>query len=166
MAAIPELKAGAAPAKPAAPQAKPLNAKCPVKSEENSKAEFTITVSGKTIGFCCASCMGKFNRMPGAYINNIPELKGGTAKKPDDKPGADPKKDEKPGSTGPCDIKKTAKGMWCLKCDRELTLDDVRNKVCKRCETKPAEIEFCVKGTGLQYIAECHPNKKDTKPIS
>lgn len=162
MAKIPELKAPAAPAKP---QAKPLNAKCPV-NEENAKAEFTIAVSGKVIGFCSQSCLGKFNRMPGAYINNIPELKGGTAKKPDDKPGAKPEEKKEPEHTGPCEVKKTAKGMWCMKCDRELTMDDVRNKACKRCETKPEDIEYCVKSTGLQFTAECHPNKKDTKPVS
>lgn len=30
-------------------------------------------------------------------------------------------------------------------CKRELTVDDVRNNVCKRCETKPANLEYCVK---------------------
>lgn len=162
MAKIPELKAP--PANPGKPAPKPLNAKCPVRTDQDVDAKFSITVSGKTIGFCCNSCLGKFNRAPGQYLGNIPELRGGTAKKPDDKPGADPKKE--PEHTGPCEVKKTVKGMWCLKCDRELTMDDVRNKLCKRCETKPAETEYCVKSIGLQFTAECHPNKKDTKPIS
>ncbi len=166
MAAIPELKGGA-PARPAAPQAKTLNAKCPVRTDQNVKPGIALKIgTDKVIGFCCNSCLGKFNRAPGAYLGNIPELRGGSAKKTDGKAGADPKKEDKPAATGPCEIKKVAKGMWCLKCDRELTIDDVRNKLCKRCETKPEEIEFCVKGTGLVFTADCHPNKKDTKPIS
>ena len=28
---------------------------------------------------------------------------------------------------------------------RELTVDDVRGNLCKRCETKPTEIEYCLK---------------------
>ncbi len=163
MAAIPELKA---PAKPAAPKPMPLNAKCPV-DDKKSDGDFVIAVSGKILGFCSRSCLGRFNRTPAQYLGNIPELRpGGAAKKTEDKPGADPKKDEKPAATGPCDAAKTAKGMFCVKCDRELTVDDVRNKVCKRCETVPADIEYCVKRLGFEYHADCHPNKKDTKPVS
>jgi hypothetical protein len=170
VAKIPELKAGAPPAKPAAPQVKPLNAKCPVRTDQNVKPEFSLKVGeNKVIAFCCGSCLGKFNRAPGAYIGNIPELRPAPAKKPEEKPAAgkpEEKKDAKPAETGPCEIKKVVKGMWCVKCDRELTMDDVRNKLCKRCETKPAEIEYCAKRTGLEFHADCHPNKKDTKPVS
>ena len=70
---------------------------------------------------------------------NIPELKAGA--KPSDKPGAP----AKPQPTGACDCKKIAKGYYCVTDKRELTIDDVRNGMCKRCETKPLQIEYCVK---------------------
>lgn len=47
--------------------------------------------------------------------------------------------------TGPCDCKRTVKGYYCEKDKRELTVDDVRGNLCKRCETKPTEIEYCLK---------------------
>ena len=58
------------------------------------------------------------------------------------------------------------KGYWCLKCDRELTNDDVRNGMCKRCETKPAQIDYCVKPGALKYIPTCHPEKASDKPVT
>ena len=39
--------------------------------------------------------------------------------------------------SGPCDCKKTVKGYYCEKDKRELTIDDVRGNLCKRCELKP-----------------------------
>ena len=47
--------------------------------------------------------------------------------------------------TGPCDCKKTVKGYYCEKDKRELGPDDVRGNLCKRCETKATEIEYCLK---------------------
>ena len=86
---------------------------------------------------------------------------------------AQDKKDEKkPAAAAPaaqgnaCDCKKTAKGYYCLKCDRELTQDDVRNNACKRCEIKPAQIEYCVKMLAPKFIPDCHPNKASDKPVS
>ena len=87
--------------------------------------------------------------------------------------GAQDKKDEKkPAAAAPaaqgnaCDCKRTSKCYYCLKCDRELTQDDVRNNVCKRCETKPAQIEYCVKALPSKFIPDCHPNKASDKPVS
>jgi len=86
----------------------------------------------------------------------------------------DAKKDEKkPAAPAPaaspanaCEVKKTAKGGFCLKCDRELDVNDVRNGNCKRCESKPAVIEYCVKYLAPKYIPDCHPNKASDKPVS
>jgi hypothetical protein len=77
----------------------------------------------------------------------------------------DPPKDAKKAGAE-CTVKKTVKGYYCLKCARELGVDDVRNNACKRCETKPAQIEYCLQQGGIFFQAECHPNKKDTKPVS
>ncbi|MFN3484828.1 MAG: hypothetical protein ACK44W_05030 [Planctomycetota bacterium] len=109
----------------------PINAKCPVRPDQPSKAAITVTVQGKVIGFCCKSCLAKFSKSPEAYLASIPELRsrsGSSAEK-----------------TGPCEVTRTAKGYYCTTCTRELGPDDVRGSLCKRCESKPAEIEYCVK---------------------
>ena len=62
--------------------------------------------------------------------------------------------------TGPCDCKKIVKGYYCEKDKRELTVDDVRNNLCKRCETKPTEIEYCLKLVPRPY----DPKKKVQDP--
>jgi hypothetical protein len=64
------------------------------------------------------------------------------------------KKPDKPAPTGPCDCKKVVKGWYCEMCKRELKEDDVRNSVCKKCETKPEQIEFCLKRTYHPQTAE------------
>ena len=46
-------------------------------------------------------------------------------------------------------------------CKRELTVEDVRNGLCKRCETKPQSIEYCVK---LIAKALSKQEIKDGKP--
>ncbi len=61
-----------------------------------------------------------------------------------------------------CDVKRTAKGNFCMKCDRTLEPDDLRKGACKRCEEKPKKIDMCVK---LFFQAECHPEKIDDKPV-
>jgi len=43
---------------------------------------------------------------------------------------------------------------------RELTVDDVRGNLCKRCETKPLEIEYCLKLIPKPY----DPRKKVQDP--
>jgi hypothetical protein len=42
-------------------------------------------------------------------------------------------------------VKKIVKGLYCPKDARELGPDDVRNGMCKRCETKAIQIEYCLK---------------------
>lgn len=61
-------------------------------------------------------------------------------------------------------MKKTSKGYYCLECKRELTPDDVRSNACKRCEKKPAEIEYCVARI-VFFMSKCQHNKKMEKPF-
>lgn len=153
-AKIPELKAAAAQTPPA-----PVNDQCPVTylhpNGMKANPRYIVTISGKPVGFCCDGCRNKFIRAPDNYLANLPEVTGKKAepkpspdKKDDPKKGEDPK-DAKPAPTGPCDAKKIGKGNYCVSCARELTMDDVKGAgaalACKRCETKPLTIEYCVK---------------------
>jgi YHS domain-containing protein len=123
----------------------PVNESCPVLSAhpEGMKADpgFLVIISGKPVGFCSAACRSKFSRAPDSYLANLPEI---TGKKP-----ADPKKEaeraNKPPPTGPCDLKRLAKGWFCAECKRDLLPDDMRAGKCKRCENKPEVVEYCVK---------------------
>lgn len=90
------------------------------------------------VGFCCTGCRTKFLQAPAMYF--LPALAAFKA-------GA-PKKEKKvaPEATGPCNLKHVVKVPWCVSCQRELGKDDVLpTKVCKRCESKPLLVEFCVK---------------------
>ncbi len=87
-------------------------------------------------------------------------------------PPAMPKEPEKKPEEAPkgafkkpdvlCDCKKIAKGMFCIKCDRMLATEDMRNGVCKRCEEKPKKIDLCVK---RYFMVDGEPDKKSEKPI-
>lgn len=61
-----------------------------------------------------------------------------------------------------CDCKKIVKGVYCVKCDRMLATEDMRNGVCKRCEEKPKKIDLCVK---RYFMVDGQPEKKSEKPI-
>lgn len=61
-----------------------------------------------------------------------------------------------------CDCKKILKGVYCVKCDRMLAPEDMRNGVCKRCEEKPKKIDLCVK---RYYMVDGQPDKRSEKPI-
>ena len=88
------------------------------------------------IGFCSSPCRTKFLQSPATHFANA--LAAFKAGKKDKKVAAD--------ATGPCDLKRVVKTPWCLSCTRELGKDDLLpSKVCKRCETKPLQAEFCVK---------------------
>lgn len=117
---------------------KPINARCPVKTDQPAKAELTSEYKGIEIGFCCNNCKGAWGKNPESFVKNVPELKAVLAKMEKDKEAAK-------AMTGPCDCKKTTKGYYCEKDKRELTPDDVRGNLCKRCEMKPLEIEYCLK---------------------
>jgi hypothetical protein len=90
------------------------------------------------IGFCSAPCRTKFLQAPATHFANaLAAFKAGNPKK---------EKKVSPEATGPCDLKRVVKQPYCISCARELTKDDLlANKTCKRCETKPAQAEFCVK---------------------
>jgi YHS domain-containing protein len=139
----------------AAPQAKPVNTTCPIKNQPVNPS-ITAEYKGKTIGFCCGACKGKFANDPEAVAAKVPELKAPAAK-----PDA---KDAKPANTSACEVNKTVKGYYCLKCDRELSVDDVRGTECKKCETKPAEIEYCLKRLPY-FVSKCQHKKRESKPF-
>ena len=117
---------------------KPINARCPVKTDQPVKDGLSSDFKGFEIGFCCNNCKGAWGKNPEPFIKNVPELKAALAKMEKDAEKAK-------SMTGPCDCKKTVKGYYCLECKRELGADDVRGNVCKRCENKPANIEYCLK---------------------
>jgi len=134
---------------------KPINARCPVKTDQPAKPELTSEYKGLEIGFCCNNCKGAWNKNPESFVKNVPELKAVLAKMEKDKENAK-------AMTGPCDCKKTVKGYYCEKDKRELTPDDVRGNLCKRCETKPLEIEYCLKLVPKPF----DPKKKVQDPPS
>jgi YHS domain-containing protein len=118
--------------------AKPINARCPVKTDQPAKDGLSSEYKGFEIGFCCNNCKGAWGKNPEAYVKNVPELKAAMAK-------AEKDKEKEKAMTGPCDCKKTVKGYYCEKDKRELGPDDVRGNLCKRCEMKATEIEYCLK---------------------
>jgi hypothetical protein len=122
----------------AAQAGKIVNARCPVKTDQPAKPDLNATYHGVVVGFCCGNCKGKWAGDPDKYAANVPELKPILAKMEKDKEKAKE-------MTGPCDCKKIVKGYYCEKDKRELGPDDVRGNVCKRCEMKAAEIEYCLK---------------------
>ena len=62
-----------------AAQAGPVNKMCPVKTGSPAKANITVEYKGKTIGFCCGGCKGKWANDPEGYAANIAELAGPAA---------------------------------------------------------------------------------------
>ncbi len=104
-----------------------------------------------------------------------PEMKPEMPKPPPPPPPPMPKeepKKEEPKKEGPkltikkpevlCDAKKTAKGNYCVGCDRMLLPDDVRGGNCKKCDEKPKKIDVCVK---RYFQSECEHKKIDDKPV-
>ncbi|HEX7900180.1 MAG TPA: hypothetical protein VF950_20600 [Planctomycetota bacterium] len=135
-------------------QGKPINTTCPIKGTPANPA-ITAEYKGKTIAFCCNNCKGQFSGNPEAIAAKLPEFKAPAKPEP---------KNDKPANTSACEVKKTAKGYYCLKCDRELTMDDVRGTECKKCEIKPEEIDYCVKKVPY-FISKCQHKKRESKPF-
>ena len=52
--------------------AKPVNDKCPV-SGAPVKPGFVSTFEGKTVGFCCNNCKGKFDAEPAKFAGKLPQ---------------------------------------------------------------------------------------------
>ncbi|MCB9838187.1 MAG: hypothetical protein H6813_02515 [Phycisphaeraceae bacterium] len=66
----------AQPPSPSPPGGKggaPINAICPVTTDEEIDPRFTALYQGQTIGLCCKKCLRTFEDDPDAYIVNLPE---------------------------------------------------------------------------------------------
>lgn len=101
-------------------------------------AQYLYEGTKYTVGFCSSPCRTKFLQSPATHMAAaLAAFKEGLKKKD---------KKISPDATGPCDLKRIVKAPYCVSCTRELGKDDVLpNKTCKRCETKPAQVEFCLK---------------------
>jgi YHS domain-containing protein len=84
-----------APAKKEDAKAKPINAKCPVQGEDIDP-EVTTAYKGKTVAFCCASCIKDFNKEPEKFMKQIAA---------DNKKAEDAKKGDKGKGKGKSDGK-------------------------------------------------------------
>jgi len=112
------------------------------------------------VGFCCTGCRTKFLQDHHGYMAQaVANLKAPPAPKKEKKAAA-------ADATGPCDCKKLVKVPYCASCAREIAKDDLRTGVCKRCETKPVTIEYCVKAGETYYQAEGHPETRTDKPFT
>ena len=47
---------------------------CPVMTEEEVDPEMTITFRGKTVAFCCDTCIKKFRANPDRYLPRLPQF--------------------------------------------------------------------------------------------
>lgn len=50
----------------------PVNAMCPVTTDEPIDPRFIVEYEGHVVGFCCRKCRTKFEQEPGAYLHNLP----------------------------------------------------------------------------------------------
>lgn len=50
----------------------PVNAMCPVTTDEPVDPRFTVEYQGHTIGFCCRKCLTRFQADPTTYVANLP----------------------------------------------------------------------------------------------
>ncbi len=51
-----------------------INAMCPVTTDEEIDAAFTVEYMGQTIGLCCRKCRTRFEENPEAYLAQLPML--------------------------------------------------------------------------------------------
>jgi hypothetical protein len=112
------------------------------------------------VGFCSIGCRTKFLQSPATYMAQTLAARASMPAK------KDKEKKPSPTATGPCDQKKLVKVPWCVSCSREIGKDDLRNGLCKRCETKATNVEFCVKAGETYYQAEGHPETRSEKPFT
>ena len=59
---------------PLSAQAQEINKICPVMTEEEVDPEMTITFRGKTVAFCCDTCIKKFRANPDRYLPRLPQF--------------------------------------------------------------------------------------------
>ena len=60
-----------APAKKEDAKNKPINAKCPLMDGEDIDPKVTTAYKGKTVAFCCESCIDDFKKDPEKYMKQI-----------------------------------------------------------------------------------------------
>jgi hypothetical protein len=65
----------------------------------------------------------------------------------------------------PCRAGRTAVGYRCDPCGRTLGETDMRDGLCKRCDEKPREIEYCVKRLKPYFLSACVHKKKMPAPF-
>ncbi len=61
-------------APPATSTAPVLNRFCPVMPEEEADPAMTLVYKGRTIAFCCDTCLGKFRNNPERYVARLASL--------------------------------------------------------------------------------------------
>lgn len=54
--------------------AQDINKMCPVMTDEEVDPEMTITFRGKTVGFCCDTCIERFQANPDKYLPRLPQF--------------------------------------------------------------------------------------------
>ncbi|MHC4836945.1 MAG: YHS domain-containing protein [Planctomycetota bacterium] len=54
----------------------PINTMCPVMPDEEVVPKYWSEYQGRTVGFCCRKCLGRFEREPEAYLVNLPDVFG------------------------------------------------------------------------------------------
>lgn len=54
----------------------PINTMCPVMTDEEVVPKYTLEWDGKTVGFCCRKCLGRFGGNPEKYVVNLPDVFG------------------------------------------------------------------------------------------
>ncbi len=59
---------------PRSAEAQAINKMCPVMTEEEVDPEMTITFRGKTVAFCCDTCIEKFKANPDKYLPRLPQF--------------------------------------------------------------------------------------------
>ncbi len=114
----------------------PINAYCPVKPRQKSRASLSVLYEGQIIGLCCASCVERFKENPKAFAALIPEFKP---------------RELKPG---PCACEKTVKGWYCVEDQKELADADLKRGACPTCGKKPEKCEYCLKTAEGEKVAQ------------
>lgn len=102
------LSEGAPPESALPDPSEPINAMCPVMTDEEVDPRFTAQYKGHTIGLCCRKCLTKFNKNPEKYLANITALAPGVpTAEPAEAPAGDTHEDpaahdqSEPDHTGP-----------------------------------------------------------------
>jgi YHS domain-containing protein len=91
----------------------PVNANCPVTGEK-ADPKVTVQYEGKTVAFCCAACIAKFQAEPAKYVKNL----GAEFQAREGKPYADVAKEGDKAKPG-CDKAVHGKDCTCPTCKQK-----------------------------------------------